>query len=186
MEFLKEVLSEETYAKFLEETKDKDLKLANLKDGGYVSVEKYNTAVTDLDTTKAELASRTNDLTKLSESAETSEATKLELERIKGEFEQKEADYQKKLETNQREAIVDRFLLEQGTIDLVASKAHLGNAIYENELKDGAIVGLHELVAQQKEEKSYLYDKTIATGKGHKKTPVEEKSLEQVLRDAMK
>ena len=41
MEFLKEILSEELYASLEDALKDKDVKLANLTDGNYVSREKY-------------------------------------------------------------------------------------------------------------------------------------------------
>ena len=42
MEFLKELLTEETFTKLAEELKDKDVKLANLSNGEYVSKGKFD------------------------------------------------------------------------------------------------------------------------------------------------
>lgn len=150
------------------------------------SKSEVDTLTSELTATRAELESHKQDLIKLGDSANASEETKAELDRIKAEFETKEADFQKKLDLSKRDQIVDRYLLEQGTIDLVASKAHLGNAIYEAELKDGEIVGLVDLVSAQKENKAYLYNKSVATGLGHTQTVIKnEPSKEQQMQEKM-
>ena len=167
MELLKGLLSEEVYAQVEEQLKGKDLKLANLKDGAYVSVEKYNTAVSDLDTTRAELTERTSDLTRLKETTGNSEELKAQLEKIEEDFKQKELDYQAKLLNNEKQAILDKQVLKSGTIDEVSVKAHLDKFLKEAEFKDGNIIGLDEQLAKLKEDKSYLFTQAQATGVKH-------------------
>lgn len=64
MEFLKEILGEELYKQFEqavnayngnEANKDKQIKLANLTEGGYVSKDKYTSLETDLSGKTSEL-----------------------------------------------------------------------------------------------------------------------------------
>ena len=86
MELLKSLLDEETYAQVENQLKDKDIKLVNLKEGNYVDKSKYESIVTELDTTKNELSQRTQDLTKLSELEGLSDKHKEELEKIKVEL----------------------------------------------------------------------------------------------------
>lgn len=50
MDFLKEVLSEETYNALTDELKDKEVKLADLSKGEYVRKEKYDTDLKNLNT----------------------------------------------------------------------------------------------------------------------------------------
>ena len=97
MDFLKDLLSEETYNTLEEELKDKDVKLVDLRQGEYVSVDKYNTAIKDLESTKEELSQRTKDLSALKESKDASEELKLQIEKLEQEFEQKEQEYQERL-----------------------------------------------------------------------------------------
>lgn len=54
-EVLKDLLTEETYAKVNEELQGKDVKLADLSKGEYVSKKKYDDAVADTGTYKARL-----------------------------------------------------------------------------------------------------------------------------------
>lgn len=184
MQLLKGLLSEETYALVEEQLKDKDIKLANLKEGNYVSIEKYNTAVSDLDTTRAELTERTSDLTRLKETTGNSEELKAQLEKIEEDFKQKELDYQAKLLNNEKQAILDKQVLKSGTIDEVSVKAHLDNFLKEAEFKDGNIIGLDEQLAKLKEDKSYLFTQAQATGLKHK-DPVKPKTDEQLIAEAM-
>src|SRR5690625_3210023 len=146
MEFLKELLSEETYQKLEEELQDKDVKLANLKTGDYVSVEKYNNTLKDLDSTREELEQRTKDLTSLKENANASEELKAQIEKLEQDFEQKEQEYQQRLEQNKKDAIFERELIRSGAIDTLAVKAHLREFLEEAEVKEDEILGLGDKI----------------------------------------
>ena len=185
MEFLKGLLDEETYAKVEEQLKDKDVKIVNLKEGGYVDVDKHNTTVKDLEDTRAELEDRTNKLTELGENENASKEIKEQLEKLKQDFEQKEADYKAKLIQNEIDAKVDKAVLKSGTVDEVAVKAHLQSFLNEAEYKDGEIVGLDEQLKELKENKEHLFNnETVVTGLKHKKA-VKQDSVEDELRRAM-
>ena len=58
MEFLKEYLTEETFAKVQEELDGKDVKLANLKSGDYVSKDKYTALETSAENLKSQLLAK--------------------------------------------------------------------------------------------------------------------------------
>ena len=185
MEFLKDLLNEETYTQLQEQLKDKDIKLVNLKEGGYVDVDKYKTTVKDLEDTRLELEDRTNKLTELSNNENASQEIKDQLEKLKEDFEQKEADYKAKLIQNEINAKVDKAVLKSGTVDEVAVKAHLQSFLNEAEYKDGVIVGLDEQLKELKENKEHLFkNETVVTGVKHKKA-VKADSIEDELRRSM-
>ena len=169
MDFLKDLLSEETYNTLEEELKDKDVKLVDLRQGEYVSVDKYNTAIKDLESTKEELSQRTKDLSALKESKDASEELKLQIEKLEQEFEKKEQEYQERLKRNEKESIFEKELLRNGAIDTLAVKAHLRDFLEEAEVQEGQIVGLNEKISEFKEEKAYLFNQpNNATGVKHK------------------
>ena len=157
MELLKSLLDEETYAQVENQLKDKDIKLVNLKEGNYVDKSKYESIVTELDTTKNELSQRTQDLTKLSELEGLSDKHKEELEKIKVEFEQKEVKYQEQLERDKFNSIVELEVIKSGTIDPVGVKAHLNEFLKEAKVEDGVIAGLDEKLNTIKTEMKHYY-----------------------------
>lgn len=177
MEFLKSILSQETYAKFLGEVKDKDVKIVNLKEGGYVDVDKYNTAIKDLEDTRSELTERSAELTKLKEVEGASEALKSKITELEESFAQKEKDYQEKLLSNQRESIVEKEILKSGAIDTVAVKAHLQDFLSEAEFADGEIKGLVEKLNEFKEEKKHLFNEVESSGVKHRE-PIKKDTLQ--------
>ena len=172
MEFLKELLSEEAYNKLEEELKDKDVKLVDLRQGEYVSVDKYNTAIKDLESTREELAQRTEDLSTLKDSKDVSDELKAKIEKLEQEFAEKEQKYQETLKHNEKESIFEKELLKNGAIDTLAVKAHLREFLEEAEVEEGQIVGLNEKISEFKEEKAYLFNQpNNATGVKHPSTP---------------
>ena len=157
MELLKSLLDEETYAQVENQLKDKDIKLVNLKEGNYVDKSKYESIVTELDTTKNELSQRTQDLTKLSELEGLSDKHKEELEKIRVEFEEKEVKYQEQLERDKFNSIVELEVIKSGTIDPVGVKAHLNEFLKEAKVEDGVIAGLDEKLNTIKTEMKHYY-----------------------------
>lgn len=77
MEFLKEILGEDLYKQVENkvnghnakaENKEKQIKIANLGDGGYISKSKYDSLQTDLDNTKISLATANTTIADLKKS----------------------------------------------------------------------------------------------------------------------
>ena len=185
MEFLKELLDEETYAKVEEQLKDKDVKLADLSKGEYVSKDKYERIEQDLETTREELTERTNDLTKLSEDSNASEELKAKLKKLEYDFTTKEEKYQEQLKQNEINSTVEKAILKSGTIDEVSVKAHLTDFLKDAEYKDGSIVGLDEQLNQLKEDKGYLFEQPKGTGIKHKDALPQKQTEEEIIAQSM-
>lgn len=101
MEFLKAILGEELYNQFIskinefnedEANKDKQIKLANLTDGAYVSKDKYTSLETDLSGKDAELEKANNLIEELKKSTGKDEG-----------LPQKITDYESEIETLKQE-----------------------------------------------------------------------------------
>lgn len=97
MEFLKAILGEELYNQFIskinefngdEANKDKQIKLANLTDGAYVSKDKYTSLETDLSGKTSELEKANNLIEELKKSTGKDEG-----------LQQKITDYESEIET---------------------------------------------------------------------------------------
>ena len=73
MEFLKTILSEETFNKVVEELKDKEVKLADLSKGEYVSSAKYKSLESEVEVFKSQLSQRDKDLEELKKTSSLSE-----------------------------------------------------------------------------------------------------------------
>ena len=140
MEFLKTVLSEETYNKLAEELKDKDIKLADLSSGDYVKKTKYDTALADLETVKDKLSERDNDL----ETLKKSKNYKDDLDALQSKYDTEKEDWENKFKANERNAVFEIAIAKAGTIDPVALKAHTQEFADKAELKDGELIGLNE------------------------------------------
>ena len=101
MEFLKAILGEELYNQFIskinefngdEANKDKQIKLANLTDGAYVSKDKYTSLETDLSGKTSELEKANNLIEELKKSTGKDEG-----------LQQKITDYESEIETLKQE-----------------------------------------------------------------------------------
>ena len=83
IEILKEHLSEETYNTVASELEGKDIKLANLSTGDYVSKGKYEALETQLNNTQTLLTDTSAKLETAIQSAGDNEALRQELENLK-------------------------------------------------------------------------------------------------------
>lgn len=158
MEFLKEILGEE-YPKFeaaintynsLPDNKDKQVKIANLGGGGYVSIEKYNTAVTERDNNKTLLDTANNAL----EQFKDVDVTELqgEITKLKEDLSSKETEFSTKLaEIEYTSAVQEYFKGFKFTSEL-AKKAAL-EEFKKKELKfdNGQFLGGDDFMKQLKE-----------------------------------
>lgn len=179
MEFLKDYLDEETYAKVSEQLKDKDVKLANLKEGKYVDVQKYDTLTKDLETTQATLLERENDITKLKDTGNTEQlnATITDLET---KYANQKAEYEEKLAKNKLNSAIDIAIANTGTIDRVGFKAHLD--LSKISYEDDKLVGFDEQLEVIKENQKHYFEASKPTGieMGSRIPPKEKTALEDL------
>ena len=170
IEVLKDHLSEETYSAVAEELKDKDIKLADLSGGEYVSKGKYEALETQLGNTQTLLTDTSAKLETALQNAGDSEALKQEIENIKNTNKTEVANITAQYESKLKNAAVMAELTKAGANDPNDILPHLDmGAITVN---DKGIVGLTEQLEPIKTAKPYLFKgdpKPGASGLDHGK-----------------
>ena len=170
IEVLKNHLSEETYSAVAEELKDKDIKLADLSGGEYVSKGKYEALETQLNNTQTLLTDTTAKLETAIQSAGDNAALKQELENLKNTNQTEVANLTAQYEAKLKNAAVMAELTKAGANDPTDIMPHLNmDAITVN---DKGIVGLSDQLEPIKTAKPYLFKgetKPGASGLDHGK-----------------
>lgn len=170
IEVLKDHLSEETYSAVAAELKDKDVKLADLSTGEYVSKGKYEALETQLNNTQTLLTDTSSKLETALRNAGDSEALKQEIENIKNTNQTEVANLTAQYESKLKSAAVMAELTKAGANDPADILPHLNmEAITVN---DKGIVGLTEQLEPIKTAKPYLFKgdtKPGASGLDHGK-----------------
>ena len=170
IEVLKDHLSEETYSAVAEELKDKDVKLADLSGGEYVSKSKYDALETQLNNTQTLLTDTTTKLETAIQSAGDNAALKQELENLKNTNQTEVANLTAQYEAKLKNAAVMAELTKAGANDPTDILPHLDmNTIT---VTDKGIVGLSEQLEPIKTAKPYLFKgdaKPGASGLDHGK-----------------
>ena len=170
IEVLKGHLSEETYSTVAEELKDKDIKLADLSSGEYVSKGKYEALETQLNNTQTLLTDTTARLETAIQSAGDNAALKQELENLKNTNQTEVANITAKYEAKLKNAAVMAELTKAGANDPTDILPHLNmDAIT---ISDKGIVGLSDQLEPIKTAKPYLFkgeQKSGASGLDHGK-----------------
>ena len=168
IEVLKDHLSEETYSAVAEELKDKDVKLADLSSGEYVSKGKYEALETQLNNTQTLLTDTTAKLETAIQSAGDNAALKQELENLKNTNQTEVANLTAQYESKLKTAAVMAELTKAGANDPNDILPHLNmDAITST---DKGIVGLTEQLEPIKTAKPYLFkgeQKPGASGLSH-------------------
>lgn len=171
IEVLKDHLSEETYSAVAEELKDKDIKLADLTSGEYVSKGKYEALETQLNNTQTLLTDTTAKLETAIQSAGDNAALKQELENLKNTNQTEVANLTAQYESKLKTAAVMAELTKAGANDPADILPHLNmDAITVN---DKGIVGLSDQLEPIKTAKPYLFKgetKPGASGLDHGKS----------------
>lgn len=151
---LKEHLTEDTFNQVTTELTGKDLKLADLSQGGYVSKSKYDTALTDAANHKA-----------------TAEKWEGDYNTLKGEFD----DF--KNTTDGEKATAEKELIKaMAQTDLVKAKARDIEVVMplidleKVTRTDAGLEGLTEQLAALKDTKAYLFEVEEAAGAGKGKS----------------
>ena len=139
---LKEHLTEETFNQVSTELEGKDLKLADLSQGGYVSKSKYDAAITDANSHK-----------------ETAEKWEGNYNTLKGEF-----DTFKTTTEGEKAASSKQLIKALAQTDLVKAKARDIEVVMplidleKVTLTETGLEGLTEQLTALKESKAYLFD----------------------------
>ena len=139
---LKEHLTEETFNQVTTELEGKDLKLADLSQGGYVSKTKYDAAITDANSHK-----------------ETAEKWEGNYNTLKGEF-----DTFKTTTEGEKAANAKQLIKAMAQTDLVKAKARDIEVVLplidleKVTLTESGLDGLKEQLDTLKESKAYLFD----------------------------
>ena len=155
IEVLKEHLSEETYNAVAGELEGKDIKLANLSTGEYVSKGKYDALETQLNNTQTLLTDTSAKLETAIQSAGDNEALRQELETLKTtnqtNMDNLKSEYEKKLKVS----AVMAEITKAGANDPADIMPHINmDAITVN---DNGFVGLSEQLETIKTSKPYLF-----------------------------
>ena len=170
IEVLKDHLSEETYSAVAEELKDKDIKLADLSGGEYVSKGKYEALETQLNNTQTLLTDTSSKLEAALQKVGDNEALKQEIENIKTTNQTEVANITAQYESKLKNAAVMAELTKAGANDPTDILPQLNmEAITVN---DKGIVGLADQLEPIKTAKPYLFkgeQKPGASGLEHGK-----------------
>lgn len=155
IEVLKEHLSEETYNAVASELEGKEIKLANLSTGDYVSKGKYEALETQLNNTQTLLTDTSAKLEAAIQSAGDNEALRQELENLKNTNQTEIANLTAQYDAKLKNAAVMAELTKAGANDPADILPHLKmDAIT---VTDNGIVGLSDQLEPIKTAKPYLF-----------------------------
>ena len=164
MEFLKEYLTEETFAKVKEELDGKDVKLANLKSGDYVSNDKYKALETSNESLKSQLLAKSTAYDELVAKAGDNEALKTEIENLKASTQEQLNQTTSQYEAKLKDAAIKSELIKAKAKDVkdIIGQLNIDGITYQNE----TLTGLNEQIDALKEQKPYLFEAEKQKGKG--------------------
>lgn len=159
MDFLKELFGEDAlnYEQFTKLLKDKDIKLANLKEGNYVAKDKFDTAIKQKEEVETLLSDRDKQLKELQ---------KLEPEKLQDRIKELEemnktekAESEKRLHDYRVNSAIDLALTSEKAKNTKAARALLDLDFEKAELDDdGTVKGLSDLIKGVKETAPYLFE----------------------------
>lgn len=155
IEVLKDHLSEETYATVAEELKDKDIKLADLSTGAFVSKGKYDALETQLNNTQTLLTDTSAKLETAIQNAGDNAALRQELENLKTTNQTNMDNLKNQYEAKLKTAAVMAEITKAGANDPADILPHINmDAVTIN---DKGSVGLSEQIETIKTAKPYLF-----------------------------
>lgn len=149
-----------TYEQFMEKTKD--MKLVNLSDGGYVSIDKYNDKLNaskeQVDALQSQLTERNTDIEKLKSSFEAvkGDANRLgevtnSLAELQAKYEEDKKAYEQRLSQQSYEYSIRERANSLHFSSVSAKKAFINDAISKEFKQDGdSLLGYDEFVAKYK------------------------------------
>ena len=162
IEVLKDQLSEETYNAVAAELEGKDIKLANLSTGDYVSKGKYEALETQLNNTQTLLTDTSAKLETAIQSAGDNEALRQELENLKTTNQTNLDNLKNEYESKLKTAAVMAEITKAGANDPADILPHIDLAAVT--INDKGSVGLSEQLEAIKTSKPYLFKTTQQPG----------------------
>lgn len=155
IEILKEHLSEETYNTVASELEGKDIKLANLSTGDYVSKGKYEALETQLNNTQTLLTDTSAKLETAIQSAGDNEALRQELENLKTTNQTNMDNLKNEYESKLKTAAVMAEITKAGANDPADIMPHINQSTVT--VTDKGCEGLAEQLEAIKTAKPYLF-----------------------------
>ena len=155
IEILKEHLSEETYNAVAGELEGKDIKLADLSTGGFVSKGKYEALETQLNNTQTLLTDTSAKLETAIQSAGDNAALKQELENLKTTNQTNLDNLKNEYESKLKTAAVMAEITKAGANDPADILPHINLSAVT--INDKGSVGLSEQLKAIKTSKPYLF-----------------------------
>ena len=155
IEVLKDQLSEETYNAVASELEGKDIKLANLATGEYVSKGKYEALETQLNNTQTLLTDTSAKLETAIQNAGDNAALRQELENLKTTNQTNMDNLKNEYESKLKTAAVMAEITKAGANDPADILPHIDQAAIT--VTDKGCVGLSEQIEAVKTAKPYLF-----------------------------
>lgn len=155
IEVLKENLSEETYNAVAKELEGKDVKLADLSKGEYVSKSKYDALETQLNNTQTLLTDTSAKLETAIKNTGDNEALKQELENLKTTNQTNLDNLKNEYESKLKTAAVMAEITKAGANDPADILPHIDMSAVT--ITDKGAVGLSEQLETVKTAKPYLF-----------------------------
>lgn len=165
MEFLKEYLTEETFAKLEAELQDKgeQVKLVNLKSGDYVSKDKYSALETANGDLKSQLTAKSAAYDELIKKSGDNENLKAEIEALKKKTQEQLDTTVSQYESKLKASAINSELIKAKAKDAkdILGLLDMDRVTY----KDDALTGLAEQIDSLKGTKPYLFEEEQQKGK---------------------
>lgn len=157
LEILKGVVSDETYAKIEAETKDSQIKLADLSKGEYVLAGRVTGLEAQLEKVNAALTAKTAEYDALKEKAGDNQSLKDEIENLKAahtaEIGELKTQYDEQLK---KSAVVSAITSKYRPKDVADILPHVDMA--KVTVDKDTVIGLSEQLDPLKENKPYLFE----------------------------
>lgn len=152
LDFLKPVLGDELYEQVEAKLKDnKDVNLANLASGEYVSKAKYDDAIKERD----------EQIDKLNKTVQSYDGANVE--DLKKQIKDWEDKYNTDLQQTKLDDAIKLAVMQAGPIEAKALMPYLDTSIVKFD-KDGNLVGLSEQLEKAKKEHSFLFPQSENKG----------------------
>lgn len=164
IEVLKDQLSEETYNAVASELEGKDIKLANLATGEYVSKGKYEALETQLNNTQTLLTDTSAKLETAIQNAGDNAALRQELENLKTTNQTNMDNLKNEYESKLKTAAVMAEITKAGANDPADILPHIDMSAVT--INDKGAVGLSEQLEAVKTAKPYLFKADPQPGRG--------------------
>lgn len=165
VELLKSVLSEETYNKVVEESKNSNISLIDISKGEYVSREKFEAVDIQLKNTQKLLDEKTADYDTLKSQAGDNQSLKDKINELKSAHQTETANLKKEYEGQIKKGrIANQIIQEYHPKDVNDILSHID--IDKISVDGDSFVGLKEQVEPLKETKSYYFANDDNQGAG--------------------